>query len=125
MMTTRSVEIWVGLFVVAGFAGLFMLAMQVSNLSTYTKEEGYEIEARFEDASGLKVRSPVTMAGVTLGRVTQITFDENSYQAIVTMRIEEQYNQLPAGTSAIQLKLSQLTTVPASNTRDSKVQDDP
>lgn len=100
MMTSRTVELWVGLFVVAGFAALFMLAMQVSNLSTYSNKEGYEIEARFEDASGLKVRSPVTMAGVTLGRVTKINFDGRSFQAIVTMRIEEQYNQLPAGTSA-------------------------
>jgi phospholipid/cholesterol/gamma-HCH transport system substrate-binding protein len=100
MMTSRTVEIWVGLFVVAGFAALFMLAMKVSNLSTYTNAEGYEIEARFEDASGLKVRSPVTMAGVTLGRVTKISFDEKSYQAIVTMRIDETYDELPAGTSA-------------------------
>ena len=100
MMTSRTVEIWVGLFVVAGIAALFMLSMQVSNLATYTSDEGYEIEARFEDASGLKVRSPVTMAGVTLGRVTKINFDGKSFQAIVTMRIEEQYNKLPAGTSA-------------------------
>jgi len=100
MMTSRTVEIWVGLFVVAGIAALFMLSMQVSNLATYTSDEGYEIEARFEDASGLKVRSPVTMAGVTLGRVTNINFDGKSFQAIVTMRIEEQYNKLPAGTSA-------------------------
>jgi phospholipid/cholesterol/gamma-HCH transport system substrate-binding protein len=100
MMNSRTVELWVGLFVVAGFAALFMLAMKVSNLSTYSGSEGYEIEARFEDASGLKVRSPVTMAGVTLGRVTQIAFDENSYQAVVTMKIEDQYDKLPAGTSA-------------------------
>ena len=100
MMTSRTVEIWVGLFVVAGMASLFMLAMQVSNLGTYSGNEGYEIEARFEDASGLKVRSPVTMAGVTLGRVTNISFDGKSYQAIVKMKIEQQYDQLPAGTSA-------------------------
>ncbi|MGD9385396.1 MAG: outer membrane lipid asymmetry maintenance protein MlaD [Thioalkalispiraceae bacterium] len=99
-MNSRTVELWVGLFVVAGFAALFMLAMQVSNLSTYSNDEGYEIEARFEDASGLKVRSPVTMAGVTLGRVTDIAFDEKTFQAVVTMRIEEQYDKLPAGTSA-------------------------
>ena len=85
---------------VAGIAALFMLAMQVSNLGTYSSGKGYEIEARFEDASGLKVRSPVTMAGVTLGRVTNISFDGKSYQAIVTMNIEEQYTLLPAGTSA-------------------------
>lgn len=100
MMTTRSVEIWVGIFVAAGLAALFMLAMKVSNLSAYTDENGYEVSARFEDASGLKVRSPVTMAGVTLGRVTGIRFDKDSYQAIVTMRIESRYDTLPDGTSA-------------------------
>lgn len=100
MMTSRTAEIWVGIFVVAGFAALFMLAMKVSNLSAYTNDEGYNITARFEDASGLKVRSPVTMAGVTLGRVTDIMFDDSSYKAVVTMQIESQYNRLPAGTSA-------------------------
>jgi len=100
MMNTRTVEIWVGVFIAAGLAALFMLAMKVSNLSAYTEDNGYEITARFEDASGLKVRSPVTMAGVTLGRVTDIKFDSNGYQAIVTMQIESKYNTLPDGTSA-------------------------
>jgi phospholipid/cholesterol/gamma-HCH transport system substrate-binding protein len=100
MMTTRTAEIWVGIFVAAGLAALFMLAMKVSNLTTYTSEKGYDVQASFSDASGLKVRSPVTMAGVTLGRVTQIAFDEKTYQAVVTMRIEGRYNTLPDGTSA-------------------------
>lgn len=100
MMTTRTTEIWVGIFIAAGIAALFMLAMKVSNLSAYTDDQGFEISARFEDASGLKVRSPVTMAGVTLGRVTDIVFDNDSYQAVVTMRLESQYNKLPDGTSA-------------------------
>lgn len=100
MMNSRTVELWVGLFIVGGFAALFMLAMQVSNLSTYSNNEGYEVEARFDNASGLKVRSPVTMAGVTLGRVTAIRFDEKTYQAVVTMRIEQQYSKLPKDTSA-------------------------
>jgi phospholipid/cholesterol/gamma-HCH transport system substrate-binding protein len=100
MMNTRTVEIWVGIFVAAGIAALFMLAMKVSNLSAYTDDNGYEVTARFDDASGLKVRSPVTMAGVTLGRVTDIRFDTNGYQAVVTMQIESKYNTLPDGTSA-------------------------
>lgn len=100
MMNSRTVEIWVGLFVVAGFAALFMLAMKVSNLSAYTDDSGFEISATFEDASGLKVRSPVTMAGVTLGRVTRIQFDNNAYKAVVTMQLESRYDKLPAGTSA-------------------------
>ena len=99
-MTTRLTEIWVGIFIAAGMAALFMLAMKVSNLSTYSQEKGYEVTARFEDISGLKVRSPVTMAGVTLGRVSGIAFDPKTYQAVVTMRIEGQYHTLPDGTSA-------------------------
>jgi phospholipid/cholesterol/gamma-HCH transport system substrate-binding protein len=100
MMTTRTAEIWVGIFVAAGMAALFMLAMKVSNLSAYSSEQGYDVIARFDDASGLKVRSPVTMAGVTLGRVSQISFDPKTYQAVVTMRIEDRYHTLPDGTSA-------------------------
>lgn len=100
MMNTRIVEIWVGVFVAAGMAALFMLAMKVSNLSTYTNNEGYEITARFEDVSGLKERSPVTMAGVTIGRVKQIGFDEQTFEAVVTLRIQDQYKVLPKDTSA-------------------------
>ena len=99
-MNMRIVEIWVGVFVAAGAAALFMLAMKVSNLASYTDDEGYTITAKFEDASGLKVRSPVAMAGVRLGRVTDIQFDNMSLEAVVTMRIESQYNTLPKDTSA-------------------------
>jgi len=99
-MNSRLVEIWVGIFIAAGAAALFMLAMQVSNLSTYSNDEGYEITARFEDASGLKVRSPVAMAGVRIGRVTGIDFDKQTLEAVVTMAIEKQFDTLPKDTSA-------------------------
>ena len=99
-MTTRTTEIWVGIFVAAGLAALFMLAMKVSNLASYSGDEGYEVTARFEDVSGLKVRSPVTMSGVRIGRVKQITFDDKALQAIVVMEIEPHHNLLPKDTSA-------------------------
>ena len=99
-MTTRVTEIWVGIFVAAGIAALFMLAMKVSNLSTYTGDEGYEVTARFEDVSGLKVRSPVTMSGVRIGRVKRIEFDDKALQAVVVMEIEPSHNLLPKDTSA-------------------------
>ena len=99
-MTTRVTEIWVGIFVAAGMAALFMLAMKVSNLSTYTGDEGYEVTARFEDVSGLKVRSPVTMSGVRIGRVKRIEFDDKALQAVVVMEIEPSHNLLPKDTSA-------------------------
>lgn len=100
MMHSRTVEIWVGLFIAAGMAALFMLAMQVSNLTVVSSDEGYAVTARFENISGLKVRSPVTMAGVRVGRVTDIGFDPQTFEAVVTMRISNAYNQLPADTSA-------------------------
>ena len=100
MMQSRTVEIWVGLFIAAGLAALFMLAMQVSNLTVVNSDEGYDVTARFENISGLKVRSPVSMAGVRIGRVTHIGFDSRTFEAVVTMNISEQYDQLPADTSA-------------------------
>lgn len=99
-MNTRHVEIWVGIFIAAGAAALFMLAMKVSNLSSYTDDNGYTVTARFEDASGLKVRSPVAMAGVRIGRVTDISFDKETLEAVVSIRIEKQYDTLPKDTSA-------------------------
>lgn len=100
MMQSRTVEIWVGLFIAAGMAALFMLAMQVSNLTVVSNDEGYKVTARFENISGLKVRSPVTVAGVRVGRVTDISFDPKTFEAVVTMRISNEYNQLPADSSA-------------------------
>ncbi len=94
-MQSRTVEIWVGIFVAAGFAALFVLAMRVSNLSAFTGSGGYEISSRFENVSGLKERSPVTMAGVRIGRVTHIGFDEKTYEAVVTMQIADNYNKIP------------------------------
>lgn len=99
-MNTKKVEIFVGLFVAAGFVALFMLAMKVSNLNIYSNDEGYEVTANFQDISGLKVRSEVTMAGVRIGRVSDITFDAQTFEAVVKMRIESQYKTLPKDTSA-------------------------
>ncbi len=100
MANPRTLEIWVGVFVAAGIAALFMLTMRVSNLSGVLDEGGYVLTARFENISGLKERSPVTMAGVNIGRVTKIGFDPRTYQAIVTMRIDNRFDNLPRDTSA-------------------------
>jgi len=100
MMHSRSVQIWVGLFVVAGMAALLMLAMKVSNISAFTETEGYTVTAHFENIGGLKVRSPVTMAGVVVGRVANIGFDKESYEAVVTLNIQNQYNNIPEDSSA-------------------------
>ncbi len=100
MFQSRTVEIWVGLFVAAGLAALFMLAMKVSNLSSFTDAGGYTLTARFDNIGGLKVRSPVTVSGVTIGRVSGISYDDESYQAQVTLNIAPQYDKLPTDTSA-------------------------
>ncbi len=99
-MTSKGVEIGVGLFVALGLAALLMLAMKVSNLSESSTNGGYELIARFDNIGGLKVRSPVTMAGVRIGRVSAIGFDNQTYEAVVTLTINSIYNQLPADTSA-------------------------
>lgn len=100
MHNSKALEIIVGLFVVLGLAALFMLAMKVSNLSTFAGDDGYDVTARFENIGGLKVRSPVTVAGVRVGRVSNISFDNNTFEAVVTMNIGKSYNSLPSDTSA-------------------------
>jgi len=100
MMNSRTVQIWVGLFVVAGMASLLMLSMKVSNISVFTENTGYEVKAHFENIGGLKVRSPVTMAGVVVGRVSDIGFDKETYEAVVTLTIQDQFNNIPEDTSA-------------------------
>ncbi len=99
-MQTRTIEISVGVFVALGLAALLMLGMKVSNLSRLTEGEGYRITARFANIGGLKVRAPVTMAGVRLGRVTDISFDEGVYEALVELTIQQKYDRLPEDTSA-------------------------
>ena len=101
-MNNRSIEIGVGLFVAIGFAALFMLAMQVSNLGTLGNGSGesYSVSATFENVGGLKVRAPVTVSGVRVGRIDAIEYDLEAYEAVVTLRIDSAYNRFPDDTSA-------------------------
>lgn len=99
-MRTRDIEVLVGLFVMAGIAALFMLAMKVSNLGDFSDSGGYAVTANFENVGGLKVRAPITMAGVRVGRVAAISLDDESYSAKVTMNIAAEYNKIPFDTSA-------------------------
>ena len=100
MIKMKTVEILVGSFMAAGFIALFFLAMQVSNLSSSSGGDGYELEARFDNIGSLKERSPVTMAGVRIGRVGEIEFDQQSYEAVVILRIESRYSAIPDDTFA-------------------------
>ncbi|MCP4408780.1 MAG: outer membrane lipid asymmetry maintenance protein MlaD [Gammaproteobacteria bacterium] len=99
-MSTRAIEILVGVFVAVGFAALFALAMQVSNLSALNETNGYRITAYFENIGGLKVRSPVTVSGVRVGRVSSIHYNSNQYQAEVVLVIEASQDYFPIDTSA-------------------------
>ncbi len=100
MKKMNALEIMVGLFVVAGIAALFMLAMKVSNLKTIGTDEGYRLSARFDNIGGLKVMSPVRAGGVLVGRVVSIDYDQKTYEARVQMIIYPNYNRFPADTTA-------------------------
>lgn len=99
-MNMKLIEITVGVFVAAGLAALFMLAMKVSNLSTLNEKDGYEIVARFENIGGLKAQAPINAGGVRIGRVVAITYDQETYEAEVHMTINRKYNKIPRDTTA-------------------------
>ena len=100
-MNNRTIEIGVGLFVACGLAALFVLAMQVSNLASLgVDDDSYTVTTAFENIGGLKVRSPVTVSGVRVGRVDAIDYDQASFEAIVTLRINSAYDAFPLDTSA-------------------------
>lgn len=99
MKQSKTLEMWVGVFVAAGLAALFMLAMKVSNITALNNEEGYHVKVLFENVGGLKVRSPVTVAGVRVGRVEDIGFDDKMYEAVVTLKIRKEI-RLPSDTGA-------------------------
>lgn len=98
-MSTRRIEILVGLFVLLGLAALLFLALQAANLASFNTEPTYALSARFDNIGGLKVRAPVRSAGVTVGRVSSITLDAQTYQGVVGMQIREGY-RFPKDSSA-------------------------
>ncbi len=100
MIQRRQLELWVGLFVAAGLLALAMLAFRVGNLASGAVTNGYSVKAEFSDIGGLKVRAPVTVAGVRVGRVSAISLDPSNYEAVVTMELDGRYNNIPVDTSA-------------------------
>ena len=99
MKQTRAVEFGAGLFVLLGVAALFFLTTQTTNLSSYTTK-GYDLVGHFDNVGGLKVRAPVTVAGVAVGRVVAIDVDPERLQAVVRMKIDPAYNRLPDDSDA-------------------------
>jgi len=91
-MNKTVLDLWVGLFVIAGMAALLFLALKVGSMNVVKTSDSYEIIAKFDNVGGLKVRAPVRSAGVVVGRVTDIQFDGENFEAIVTLRIDNRFS---------------------------------
>ncbi len=90
-MQRSKVDIWVGLFVLAGAVALLFLALQAGNLLSIAPRQGYQIRAVFQDIGGLKPKAAVKSAGVVVGRVKAIEFDNTSYQAVAVLDMDSKY----------------------------------
>ena len=98
-MGKKSIETLVGLFVLLGMLGLVFLSLKAANLATFRSGDTYTLQARFDNIGGLKARAPIRSAGVTVGRVTSIALDPQTYQGVVMIGINRKY-QFPRDTSA-------------------------
>jgi phospholipid/cholesterol/gamma-HCH transport system substrate-binding protein len=98
-MTRSTIDLWVGVFVAIGLGALLFLALKVGNLASFSTAETYRVEARFSNIGGLKVRAPVKGAGVVVGRVAEIGFDNEAYEAVVVLTLDASF-KFPRDTSA-------------------------
>jgi len=100
MGSSRKAEIFVGGFILLGLLAFFVLAMNISNLGSLGSDKGYEVTAQFDNVGGLQPRAKVTLSGVGVGRVTDISYDKKRFQAVVTMIINAGVDYLPSDTQA-------------------------
>ena len=100
MQQTRTMEIGTGLFALLGIGALFFLTTQTTGNNDFDAAQTYEVTARFENVGSLKPRAPVSMSGVTIGRVTGIRFDPVALEAVVTMVIDSRYAEIPDDSDA-------------------------
>ena len=100
MRQNRAIELGTGLFVLLGIGALLFLTTQTTGRNDFSAARTYVVEARFENVGSLKKRSPVAMSGVTIGRVTDIQFDSNALEAVVTLVIDSRYDQIPDDSDA-------------------------
>jgi len=99
-MQRKTLDVWVGLFVLLGAAALVFLALKAGNMSSFSfNQKTYSITSKFDNIGGLKPRAPVKSAGVVVGRVDAIRFDDKTFQASVTLNMDERY-QFPKDSSA-------------------------
>src|SRR5262252_10934293 len=99
MMTRKELDLWVGIFVLIGILAMLFLSLKVANLAAFSASDAYPVMAKFDNIGGLKVRAPVKSAGVVVGRVGEIRFDNDSFEAVVTLNIDGRY-KFPKDTSA-------------------------
>ena len=99
MMKRKTLDLWAGIFIAIGLGALLFLALKVGNLASFSASETYLVKANFDNIGGLKKRAPVKSAGVVVGRVEDIGFDTETYEATVTLSIDKRY-QFPKDTSA-------------------------
>ena len=90
-MQSSKNDVWVGLFVLIGAAAILFLALQSANLLTLNFEKTYKVVGRFDNAGGVKAKAAVRSAGVLVGRVESITFDDKTFQAVVTLKMEKDF----------------------------------
>jgi phospholipid/cholesterol/gamma-HCH transport system substrate-binding protein len=100
MRQNRAVEIGTGLFVLLGIGALFFLTTQTTGRNDFSNTATFAVEARFENIGSLRTRAPVAMSGVTIGRVTNIEFDGQSLEAVVTMVIDSRFGEIPDDSDA-------------------------
>ncbi len=100
MQQTRSVELGTGLFVLLGLAALFFLTTQTTGSNTLSGADSYTVSARFGNVGSLKIRAPVAMSGVTIGRVLSVEFDPDSLDAVVMFEIDSRYDKIPEDSDA-------------------------
>jgi phospholipid/cholesterol/gamma-HCH transport system substrate-binding protein len=98
-MTRDKTDFWVGLFVLLGVLALTFLALRAGNLSSFSFAPTYQVKAHFDNLGGLKLRAPVKSSGVVVGRVSGVSFDNDRYQAVTTLDIDEKY-KFPDDSSA-------------------------
>ena len=90
-MSRKLLDLWVGFFVLLGIVSLLFLALRVADFSAGKFAETYVLTAKFDNIGGLKVRGPVKSAGVVVGRVSEIRFDTETYEAVVSLTIDSRY----------------------------------
>ena len=90
-MSRTTLDLWVGIFVTIGIGAILFLALKVGNLVSFGSVPGYRLEARFDNIGGLKLRAPVKAAGIVVGRVEGVRLDVTTYQAVVTMKVDQGY----------------------------------